>query len=130
MEYFLICNKLKKTQRSAPKDTSSFFCGANTRMISSWITYILVMKQIQVTLAMLQIKTWCSKMFYFEQFSLVQTSEGFSVRDILYWKTYSIFPIMNYYYYYYYYYYLTVTFALDLCNFDIVENTSIAGTAF
>ena len=69
-------------------------------------------------------------MFYFEQFSLVQTSEGFSVRDILYWKTYSIFPIMNYYYYYYYYYYLTVTFALDLCNFDIVENTSIAGTAF
>ena len=31
-------------------------------------------------------------LFYFKQFSIVRASEGFSIRDILYWKTHSTFP--------------------------------------
>ena len=56
-----------------------------------------------------------SILFFFEQFSIVQTSEDFSIRGIVYRKTYSIFPIVIFFSF------LAVTF---------VENAIIAGTAF
>ena len=31
-------------------------------------------------------------LFYSKQFSTVRTSEGFSIRDILHWKTHFVFP--------------------------------------
>ena len=38
-----------------------------------------------------------SILFFFEQFSIVQTSEDFSIRGIVYMKTYSMFPIVNFF---------------------------------
>ena len=61
-------------------------------------------------------------LFYFKQFSIVQTSEGFSIRGILYRKTHCVFQNKEFL--------LTETFVLNLCNFNIAENVNIAGTAF
>ena len=37
-------------------------------------------------------------LFYFKQFSIVRTSEGFSIRNILYWKTHFVFPNVEFFY--------------------------------
>ena len=57
--------------------------------VRSLITYIL--KRIQLTLVTSRMKILCYKKAYFKKFSIVRTSEGFSIRDILHWKTHSIF---------------------------------------
>ena len=65
-------------------------------------------------------KTFFQKnLFSFKQFRIVQTSEVFSIRDILLWKHILYFQM-----------WLSETFVLYLCNFDIAENVNIAGIAF
>ena len=64
-------------------------------------------------------------LFYFKQFSIVRTSEAFSIRDILPWKTHFVFPNVKFLCFF-----LTETFVLYLCNFNIAKNVNIAGIAF
>ena len=37
---------------------------------------------------------------YFKQFGIVQTSEGFSIRYILYWKTHCVFPNVEFFWFF------------------------------
>ena len=53
---------------------------------------------------------------YFKEFSMVGISEGFSIRDILYYQMWRFF--------------LTETFILNLCSFNIAENANNVETAF
>ena len=58
-------------------------------------------------------------------YNVVRISEGFSIRDILYWKTLFVFPNVEFFWLF-----LTETFVSNLCNFNIAENAKIYRTAF
>ena len=103
-------------------------------MIQSWVRYILVMKP---TLVAIWMKTlFCKKsLLYFEQFSIVRTSEAFLIKDTLYWKTNFIFLNVAGFFSIcgcvcFSWFFLTETLVLNLRSFNIAENANIVGTAF
>ena len=52
-----------------------------------------------MTLVTCRMKALWYKKAYFILNSLVGTSEDFSIRDILYWKTYCIFPNVDFFFF-------------------------------
>ena len=64
-------------------------------------------------------------LFYFKQFSIVRSSEGFSIIDIPHWKTHFVFPNVKFSCFFF-----IETFVLYPSNFNIAENANIFGIAF
>ena len=81
----------------------SVFHGPSTSksisLAQSWITYILVMKRIHMTLERVAWRLCVlKKALCFNQFSIVWISQGFSARDIFYLKIHSVFPNVEFFF--------------------------------